>query len=91
MLKRKERSEREKIKNEHKVEEVDNDGNPVDSAKAAALQFYDGPAWVSEARIDKTEYTGGPSYLPSAEESRADKKSDESYSEESDEEFNWYD
>lgn len=60
-MKRKALIEREKAQRENKVEEVDDDGNAINnSAKAAALMWYDGPSWVSEARIDKTEYTGGP-------------------------------
>jgi len=49
--------------------------------------WHDGPSWVSEARIDKTEYTGGPTSFGESK----DKESSQSYSEESDEEFNWYD
>lgn len=96
-LKQKIAMEKEKEKDE-KIQEVDEEGNPIIptldvKSNKKLFRTYFNPPWMSEARVDKTEYIGPkrPRHNEDMEEEKKDNNEDQvSMSEETDEEFDWY-
>jgi hypothetical protein len=71
-----------------RVVEYDSNGKELPREIVKASHFY--PVWMSEARCDRKEYTGGPDFV--AKEGEAvPEKGEDTHSEDSDEDFdNWY-